>query len=586
MSTRVGLGPVFTYEWLAASRRWQGYALRALFVSFLLASLWLTWLSNDSDWGVMTVQAQAELGESFYTAIVSTQFVLLLLAAPAATAGAICLDKARGSLTHLLATDLSNTEIILGKLAARLTPILGLTASALPALALGTLLGGVDPNALTGAFLLSVGVSILGCSLALFFSVWGTKLHDVLMATYAVLIVWVLAGPLLWFFSMLGVWPWRVPTWLNLTNPFWLAFAVSWRSGQVDLTQDLRFLGACLGVSAVLISLAVLRLRAAALNQSGRPTAPWRWNVRFGAPKLPLPGWLRPELDPNPVLWREWQRRRPTRWGRILWGTYAAGAIVISAGAIVKLHGGDQTGGEISLLFIGLQIAWGFLLLSVSSADSLGEERVRGSLDVLLTTPMSTLSIVLGKWWGGFRGAMLLAILPGLVTLTVAITRDSWLAFPLIVGLILAFGAALTSLGLALATWIPRQTRATGLTVTAYLLVTVGWPILSAMFIRSSSTPDSAVFVMASPPFATFISLEELRYGNFNTPHRWTEVAIWLSYWIVVDALIAIGLFTATLATFDRCLGRAPERGRAARRLQPKPARRPSAPVETVGLTD
>ena len=33
---RIGLGPVFAYERIAASRRWQGYALRSLFASALL----------------------------------------------------------------------------------------------------------------------------------------------------------------------------------------------------------------------------------------------------------------------------------------------------------------------------------------------------------------------------------------------------------------------------------------------------------------------------------------------------------------------------------------------------------------------
>src|SRR5436305_1703900 len=34
-----GLGPVFAYEWLTASRRWQSYALRALLVLLLLVCL-------------------------------------------------------------------------------------------------------------------------------------------------------------------------------------------------------------------------------------------------------------------------------------------------------------------------------------------------------------------------------------------------------------------------------------------------------------------------------------------------------------------------------------------------------------------
>ncbi len=41
---RIGLGPVFAYERIAASRRWQGHALRSLFLVALLAILSLVWV--------------------------------------------------------------------------------------------------------------------------------------------------------------------------------------------------------------------------------------------------------------------------------------------------------------------------------------------------------------------------------------------------------------------------------------------------------------------------------------------------------------------------------------------------------------
>ena len=44
-----------------------------------------------------------------------------------------------------------------------------------------------------------------------------------------------------------------------------------------------------------------------------------------------------------------------------------------------------------------VQVTVGLLLVSVGAATSLAEERVRGSLDVLLTTPMSTRSILAGN---------------------------------------------------------------------------------------------------------------------------------------------------------------------------------------------
>jgi len=45
----------------------------------------------------------------------------------------------------------------------------------------------------------------------------------------------------------------------------------------------------------------------------------------------------------------------------------------------------------------------------------------------------------------------------------------------LIGGLVLSYGAALASLGLALATWMPRAGWVATLGVAAHVLVTVGW---------------------------------------------------------------------------------------------------------------
>ena len=81
---------------------------------------------------------------------------------------------------------------------------------------------------------------------------------------------------------------------------------------------------------------------------------------------------------------------------------------------------GSRRGRELGAVISGLQVAAGLLLLSVSAATSLAEERQRGSLDVLLATPLSTRSIVLGKWWGAFRGVPPLLVLPVLIAAALA----------------------------------------------------------------------------------------------------------------------------------------------------------------------
>ena len=210
MDGRWGLGPVFSYEWLTGSRSPRVYATRAGFVLALLAVMVAVWWLEWDNRTFATISDFADAGASFYLGLVGTQLTLVLLAAPAATAGAICLDKSRGTLTHLLVTDLSDPEIVLGKLAARLVPTFSLVLCALPVQFLASLLGGIDPAALLGSTLVTLGVAIFACSLALTLSVWGKKTQDVLIATYVVLLVWLLAYPTALAFGLGQSWPWKL----------------------------------------------------------------------------------------------------------------------------------------------------------------------------------------------------------------------------------------------------------------------------------------------------------------------------------------------------------------------------------------
>ena len=49
MARRWGLGPVFVYEWLLMSRRWQFYAARVGFIGFLLVALYLVWQAHVAE---------------------------------------------------------------------------------------------------------------------------------------------------------------------------------------------------------------------------------------------------------------------------------------------------------------------------------------------------------------------------------------------------------------------------------------------------------------------------------------------------------------------------------------------------------
>ena len=153
MARRVGLGPVFAFEWLMTARRRPMYAMRSMTVLLLLGAMWIVWQERlgRTTTGEISIVRQAEVARAFFGATAMILLGLVGLAAPAAAARSICLDKARGNLTLLFATDLSDAEIVLGKLAARLVPVLGLILCATPVLSIAALFGGIDPVGLVGA---------------------------------------------------------------------------------------------------------------------------------------------------------------------------------------------------------------------------------------------------------------------------------------------------------------------------------------------------------------------------------------------------------------------------------------------------
>jgi len=541
-------------------------------VGAILVGMIVAWQNVNHQYSpgqTVLLKTLASYGESLYETIVSIELTLVLLAAPAATAGAVCLDKARGTLDHMLATDLSNAEIILGKLGARLAPVLGLIACVLPLSALAGLLGGIDPLALFGSFLTAIACAFLGCSLALTLSVWGRKTHEVLMLTYLILILWISSPLLLVIVSFsLGSVPPRTFApilweWLECSNPYYLAFAPYNDPGKVGWTTYLGFLGFCLCASAILVALATLRIRRVALKQAGQPAAR---SHRFRSVRgIPRPAWLprlpAPSLDGNPVLWREWHRSRPSRFMGLVWFLYTALG-VLWTGVVLKVLTTARGNSEVIVIMTVFQVVVGLLLLSVSAATSLAEERVRGSLDVLLSTPLSTLSILAGKWWGAFRLVPHVLVWPALMTSFLVVDGGSWICYLLLLGLILAYGAGIASLGLALATWVSRLGRAIALCVSAYVVFSFGWVFLVALIFERE--PVGLLLVVGSPLYGTALATGAVEPGRVPINPNGAEY-IWVGVvlWILIHGGVAAILFAATLATFDRCLGRVPETARA-----------------------
>ena len=190
----------------------------------------------------------------------------------------------------------------------------------------------------------------------------------------------------------------------------------------------------------------------------------------------------------------------------------------------------------------------------VHAATVLAEERAHGSLDVLLTTPLSTSSIVLGKWWGAFRPVPKIAVLAGFIALGASLAWSYFLAAffygVVTTALVLAYGAFFTSMSLAIATRQPRLGRAVGLSVAAYLAITIIYPALLISTTRVG--PDDVLFLWVSPFFGMFIPMGWLCWfggrgllGGF----------VAMCFWVALTAIAARSLRRATVRSFDRSIG-------------------------------
>ncbi len=506
---RWGLGPVFLYECLANSRRWQTYALRAVGVAALLFAMTTIVSSNLPTTGNLQ-RDYAYLGQAYFYGLIGVEFALVMLVAPAATAGSICVDRARGTLAHMLMTDLSDQEIVLGKLGARLMPVMGLVACSWPVMAICSLLGGIDPVALTLAFTIMVAVALLGCTMALTLSVWAKKTHEVILATYMLLILGMLFYPIWYGISS----NWNnspPPDWTLLANPFYVAFAPYSAPDKLGVWDYLGFFGVTLGASALLAALAVKKTRAVACRGAVEKSKGPRVGL-IGRMVRWLPG---PSLDRSPVLWREWHRSRPTRWMVILLtGLMGTTGVLCIIGAIAMWKNGVSQGSgsgweEAGVMAYVLHIIFGLLMLAAVAPTSMAEERQRGSLDILAATALSTRAIVVGKWLGTFRLGVLIAMAPALIALAMATARstssirgiaaglppeyylenslrDRIYGVLLVMATIVGHGALITSIGLALAVWIKRQSRAIAISVGLFVMILMAWPMFSFMAVQSS----------------------------------------------------------------------------------------------------
>src|SRR5262245_26636602 len=188
------VGPVFSYDLLCTTRRARCFTLRvgyALFLFGVLLLVYLQWFGIGRDGFMQVLSGQRVevkrlpvFSASFFCTFMFVQLAVVVLLTPFTAAAAIAEEKERRTFDHLLATRLHDHELVIGKLASRLTGLGLLVLTGLPLLSLLQFLGGIEPRLVLAGFAATLVTMLSVGSLSLVNSARSQTVRGAVFVTY------------------------------------------------------------------------------------------------------------------------------------------------------------------------------------------------------------------------------------------------------------------------------------------------------------------------------------------------------------------------------------------------------------------
>jgi len=413
-------GPTFSLEVVTGSRRKRLFFVRTAYVVILLFVLWVqyanlrTWQTNVS------LQATANLAYSFFSAFAWVQLLAVVLITPAVIAGAISQEYERRTIEYLFTSQLSNSEIVLGKLSARFLTVSAHLLAGLPLLALARMLGGIPLESLLAVFAVTFLALVGVASLSIAVSVFARRSRDALGRVYAILFMLLLVPLLVMGFGMSGARVENVPLavlingfldwvyWANggllSVHPFLVqAVALEGTAPPIGFTGGLGEALSRMAVvysilSAACVAVAVASVRRRYLRQVGAADAPrrrsWWWRRRRAVGNYPM-------------IWKETVAE--PAFARL--GIAGKIAVILIVGSVLIPTIGVFTdvfrtgwNSEDYIFFttwMASLVGCGSLLLILGrAAGSITGEKERETWSTLLSTTLTPFEILAGKFFG------------------------------------------------------------------------------------------------------------------------------------------------------------------------------------------
>jgi ABC-type transport system involved in multi-copper enzyme maturation permease subunit len=407
------LGPIFAREFLTVPRRAAHYTGRAVALGMLWTLGVTAWLATGGLGG-----AEPGLGDTAHFGLLLFQLftvvtlVLVAFFAALSAASTVAREKDRRTFILLLLTDMTDAEIVLGKLLGTLLPIGLMLIGMLPVLAMLLLLGGITPAQVVNAWLVLLFTAFAAGSLGGLVALWRDKTFQSLALAVLALVLYVCAVQALGLFSyfadshpeasavsrsLAGVdWP-AVQMWLD---PVRAIFGILQPEHAGGFRVIYGYVGVMMFWSVLLNAWGVYKLRK--WNPGGEPImqreTPEEEEAKDRAKAHAAPGAVRGVWG-NPVLWREIRTRAYGRRPLIVKLGYFIVAGLIAYAALAPVLAGQRVAYAAGYGMIPVTVL-SLLLLAAQATTAITSERDGRSLDLLLATDLTPKEFIFGKIGG------------------------------------------------------------------------------------------------------------------------------------------------------------------------------------------
>ena len=414
------VSPVFARELVTAPRRTKHYVARGVYVAALLMLMGTAWLVLAGSQTIRNYGDLARFGSMLFQILAPLQLAVAIFFSALFTASSVSQEKDRKTLVLLLMTELSNFELVVGKLFASLLTVIVLILAAFPVFMSLLLVGGVNVSQIIGAFAVTVASAIAAGSLGSTIALWREKTFQALaMTALAIVALFAISEALIYLGSGQIFGGVDLAVWAKILSPWRsVVLATSPAAAQLSIwgiafRPELLFLVGCLFFALVINVVAIYRVRLWNPPRTIRQTE-LTGDTAAGSANLKIDATGEREnvqqahrqVGTYPVLWREvhtWaygKRVLAVRFGYLLLAFFA----LWGAHALIAT-------GNVSIVMLPFFLMSMFLVNS-QAVTAISTERDMKTLDLLLVTDLTPREFIFGKLIGVFFNTKEMVALP------------------------------------------------------------------------------------------------------------------------------------------------------------------------------